>query len=176
MLLFITFPSKPSKENWIAKHCVTPFKSWQLPENVSASPNDPSSLVWEKKKSGFFRNNCATIFHHYFGINSRLVFWCFQKFHFNLWKAAPMQTASSRGPLKRQPQTGPSEYFQGKIHFSSSYSCCPVLYFLLRSPVQICCALYNRRLPLTDEQSVICACEKTHLGCFAVKEATGGQN
>lgn len=52
-----------------------------------------------------------------------------------------MQTASSRGPLKSQPQTGPSEYFQREIHLASSHSCCPVLYFLFWSPLQICFAV-----------------------------------
>lgn len=44
----ITFQCKPSKENWAAKSCHKPFKTWQVSKNVSASPNDPPRLVWKK--------------------------------------------------------------------------------------------------------------------------------
>lgn len=105
---------------------------------------------------------------------------CFEAFSCNVWKAAPMQTVSSCGPLKSQSQTCPSDHFQGEIHFCllqfllSSFLC-----FVFQFPLQICCALYNgvtRKLPLTHEQSGICAWERNTLGCFRVKDATGGQN
>lgn len=125
----ITFPCKLLKGSWAAENHNKLFKSWQVSKNVSASPNDSTNLVWnkKKKKGGYFSNSCATISHLCAQMQD-LPFNSFRSFSCSVWKAAPKNTVISRGPLESRSQTCPSDHFQREQSFASSGSCCQVFF------------------------------------------------
>jgi len=168
MPYFETFPCKPSIENWAAKNCHKPFKSWQVSKNVSASPNDPPCLVW-KKNQGI----SATVVPRFPTSNltqtQDLPSDSFEVFSCNVWKSAPTQTVGSCGPLKRQSLTRPSDHFQGDIHFCLSYSCCHVSLFCVSvcSPELLCTIQWGHKKVAFDWWTKWLLCiRKTSFGLF----------